>query len=47
LSGRKIDRPLLKQGIKDTAILSVISVGLFAIAAYIEAFITPIFLGLK
>jgi stage II sporulation protein M len=47
LSGRKIDRPLLKQGIKDTAILSVISVVLFAIAAYIEAFITPIFLGLK
>lgn len=47
LSGRKVDRPLLKEEIKEAVILSFISVALFAIAAYIEAFITPHFLGLK
>jgi stage II sporulation protein M len=45
LSGQPIDRPLLRQGIKDTIILSLISVVLFAIAAYIESFVTPHLLG--
>jgi uncharacterized membrane protein SpoIIM required for sporulation len=46
LSGRDIDRRQLREGIKDTVVLSVISVLLFAVAAYIEAFITPHLLGL-
>ncbi len=46
LSGRPVDRPLLMQGVKDTVFLSLVSVGLFAAAAYIETFITPRFLGL-
>jgi stage II sporulation protein M len=45
LSGQPVDRPLLRQGIKDTIVLSLLSVALFAIAAYIETFITPHFLG--
>jgi len=45
LSGQPIDRSLLRQGIKDTIILSVLSVVLFAIAAYIESFVTPHLLG--
>lgn len=46
LSGRNADRPLLMQGLKDTLVLSLLSVALFAIAAYVESFITPHFLGL-
>jgi stage II sporulation protein M len=45
LSGKPVDRPLLRQGIKDAITLSLLSVSLFAIAAYIESFITPHFLG--
>jgi len=45
LSGQPIDRPLLRQGVKDTITLSLLSVALFAVAAYIETFITPHFLG--
>lgn len=45
LSGRPIDRQLLRQGIKDTIILSLLSVALFAVAAYVETFVTPRFLG--
>lgn len=45
LSGQPIGRPLLRQGIMDTAILSLLSVVLFAVAAYIETFVTPHFLG--
>ena len=45
LSGQQIDRSLLRTGIKDAAILSLLSVALFAVAAYIETFITPHFLG--
>jgi stage II sporulation protein M len=45
LSGRTVDRPLLREGVKDTVILSLFSVALFAIAAYIETFITPHFIG--
>lgn len=41
IGGRQVDRPLLWEGAKDTLILSAISVALFAIAAYIETFITP------
>jgi len=46
LSGRKVDRPLLIEGIKDTVFLSLLSVALFAAAAYIETFVTPRFLGM-
>lgn len=46
LSGRGVDRPLLIEGIKDALTLSLISVALFAIAAYVESFVTPRFLGL-
>ena len=46
LSGRRVDRPLVLEGIEDTVALSLFSVALFAIAAYVEAFITPRFLGL-
>jgi stage II sporulation protein M len=45
LSGKPVDRPLLRQGMKDAITLSLLSVSLFAIAAYIESFITPHFLG--
>ena len=46
LSGRSTDRPLLIEGVKDTMALSLLSVILFAVAAYVEAFVTPRFLGL-
>jgi len=46
LSGRNIDRPLLIEGAKDTLFLSLLSVALFAIAAYVETYVTPHFLGL-
>ena len=46
LSGRNVDRPLLKEGVKDTLLLSLLSVVLFAIAAYFESYVTPRFLGL-
>ena len=46
LSGRKIDRPLLTEGVKDTIFLSLLSLALFAIAAYVETYITPHLLGL-
>jgi stage II sporulation protein M len=45
LSGQPVDRPLLRQGIKDTITLSLLSVAFFAVAAYIETFITPHLLG--
>jgi uncharacterized membrane protein SpoIIM required for sporulation len=46
LSGRNVDRPLLVEGIKDTLMLSLLSVLLFVIAAYFETYVTPHFLGL-
>ena len=46
LSGRNVDRPLLKEGVKDTLVLSFLSVVLFAVAAYFESYVTPRFLGL-
>lgn len=45
LSGQPVDRPLFRQGVKDTIILSLLSVAMFAVAAYIETFITPHLLG--
>ncbi len=45
LSGQSVDRPLLLEGIKDTVTLSLLSVALFAVAAFIETFITPHLLG--
>lgn len=46
LSGRNVNRPLLKEGVIDTLLLSLLSVVLFAIAAYFESYVTPRFLGL-
>ncbi len=46
LGGRPIDRPLLVEGLKDTVTLSVLSLVLFAVAAYIETYVTPHLLGL-
>jgi stage II sporulation protein M len=46
LSGRNVDRPLVKEGVSDTLLLSLLSVVLFAIAAYFESYVTPRFLGL-
>jgi uncharacterized membrane protein SpoIIM required for sporulation len=45
LSGQPVDRPLLREGVRDTVMLSLLSVALFAIAAFVETFITPHFLG--
>ena len=45
LSGQPVDRPLLLEGVKDTVTLSLLSVAMFAVAAYIETFITPHLLG--
>ena len=45
LSGHPVDRPALSDGIKDTLTLSVLSVTMFAVAAFVETFITPHFLG--
>jgi len=45
LSGQPVDRPLLLEGVKDAVTLSFLSAVLFAVAAYIETFITPHFLG--
>jgi uncharacterized membrane protein SpoIIM required for sporulation len=46
LGGRKIDRPRLTEGVKDTIFLSLLSLALFAIAAYVETYVTPRLLGL-
>jgi uncharacterized membrane protein SpoIIM required for sporulation len=46
LSGREINRPRLIQGLRDALFLSLLSVALFAIAAYVETYVTPHFLGL-
>jgi len=45
LGGRPVEYPKLKEGVKDAVVLSLVSIVLFAIAAYIETFITPHFLG--
>jgi stage II sporulation protein M len=45
LSGRSVDKLVLWDGVEDTLTLSVLSVVMFAVAAYVEAFITPHFLG--
>jgi stage II sporulation protein M len=45
-TGEKINMVKLRQGIKDTVILAVTSVILFAIAATIETYVTPRLLGL-
>lgn len=46
ISGRQVDRPLLVQGLKDTLVLSVVSVALFAFAAYVETWVTTKLIGL-
>jgi len=45
LSGRSVDRPLFSEGIKDTIVLSLLSVALFAVAAAVETYVTPRLLG--
>jgi stage II sporulation protein M len=45
LNGQPVDRPALVEGIKDTVTISLLSVVLFAAAAYVETFVTPHFLG--
>ncbi len=47
LSGWSVDRPLVLEGFKDTLALSILSVGLFAVAAYVETYVTPHFLGFR
>jgi len=44
-SGRNVDRPQLKEGLEDTVVLSTFSIVLFALAAYVESYVTPRFLG--
>ena len=46
LSARRLDRPLFIEGVKDALALSLLSVAMFAIAAFVESFVTPRFLGL-
>jgi stage II sporulation protein M len=46
LSGRKVDQPLLSEGVKDTMVLSLLSVVLFAVAAVVESYVTPRLLGM-
>ncbi len=46
MSGEPLDRPLLVDGVKDTVTLSLLSVALFAIAAYLETYVTPHLLGM-
>ncbi len=46
MGGRPVDRSLLMEGVKDTVTLSFLSVVLFAVAASIEAYVTPHLLGL-
>jgi uncharacterized membrane protein SpoIIM required for sporulation len=45
VTGQKVNAVKLKQGIKDTVILAVASVILFAVAAVIETYVTPRLLG--
>jgi len=41
LGGKSVDRQEFKQGIKDALIFAALSISLFALAAYIETYITP------
>ena len=41
LGGRKADMQEFKQGLKDALTLAALSISLFALAAYIETYITP------
>ena len=46
ITGEKVNSGKLRQGVKDTVILAVASIMLFAIAAFIETYITPQLLGM-
>jgi len=46
IGGRNVDRPLLWEGVKDTAVLSLLSLVLFVLAAAVETFVTPRLLGM-
>jgi len=41
LGGRNADMQEFKQGLKDTLTLAALSISLFALAAWIETYITP------
>lgn len=46
LGGRDVDIQEFKQGFKDALTLAALSISLFALAAYIETYITPYLLGI-
>jgi uncharacterized membrane protein SpoIIM required for sporulation len=46
ITGEKLDGAKCKQGVKDTIILAVAALTLFAVAAFIETFVTPYLLGI-
>jgi stage II sporulation protein M len=46
LRSRKLEREKVKQGLKDALVLAVASFILFIVAAAIETYVTPFFLGL-
>jgi uncharacterized membrane protein SpoIIM required for sporulation len=46
LRSRKLERETVKQGLKDALVLAVVSFILFMVAATIETYVTPFFLGL-
>jgi uncharacterized membrane protein SpoIIM required for sporulation len=46
LRGRKLERDKVKQSLKDALVLAVASIILFMVAAAIETYVTPYFLGL-
>jgi uncharacterized membrane protein SpoIIM required for sporulation len=44
--GERVEGAKLRQGLKDTVVLAIISLTLFIIAAYVETYITPYLLGM-
>lgn len=46
ITSKEADGAKVRQGIKDTVVLAVASIGLFVIAALVETYITPRLLGL-
>ena len=46
VTGEKVNVAKFKQDVKDSLILAVVAVTLFAIAAFIETYVTPHLLGL-
>jgi len=46
VTGEKVNVVRFRLGVKDTVVLAVASVVLFAIAAFVETYVTPLLLGL-